>query len=55
MATVRPEQDPGQYEDDSADNADGLVLAVEIGLAPSRMAPAISCIRALPASAFITD
>ena len=44
------QEEPEQDEDHDADDGDRPVLAVEIGLAPSWTAPAISCIRAVPAA-----
>ena len=49
------EQEADEHEDHHADHGDGGVLAVEIGGAPSWMAAAISCMRAVPASAASTD
>ena len=51
---VLAEEDGEHDEDDDADDGDGGVLAAQVGLAPSWIAAAISCMRALPASAAMT-
>jgi hypothetical protein len=49
------EQQPGCDENHRANDGDGGVLAVEICLSAFADAPAISCMRALPWSAAMTD
>jgi hypothetical protein len=52
MAVSCVEEDADQHRQHHADDGDGLVLARQVGGRACWMAPAISCMRALPASCF---